>query len=354
MSRYKFFFINIWYNKKLHFIYYVLYYLFGFFLIELIFRYIIFFRKILYKYNILKKYKFNIPVIVVGNITIGGTGKTPLVIYIVNYLVTKGFSPAIVSRGYKSNIKNIQIVLKDSDPFICGDEPVLLAKSTNCPVVIGKDRVAAINYLLKNYDQIDVIICDDGLQHYRLARDLEIVVIDGSRWFGNGHLLPFGPLREPIARLKHIDLMIINNDKNSTEQNNQQYNNHKYIITLSPHTIYNLLEPNQLKTLEDFLINFPTVRAVSGIGNNQRFFDGLKNKGFNIIPHAFCDHYDYREQDLCFNDNLPIIMTEKDAVKCLKFAKNNFWSQTVIVEFNLPDQFNEFIINFLNRYKRYA
>ena len=334
MSFYKFVIKNIWYKKKLNIIYYF------FYLLELIFKFIVFVRKKLYEYNILKPHNFNLPVIVVGNITVGGTGKTPLVIYIANYLQSRMFKPAIVSRGYKSKYAGISLVTTDSDPTICGDESVLLAKNVNCPVIIGKNRVAAIKFLLKNFIDINIIICDDGLQHYKLSRNLEIAVIDSIHQFGNGHLLPLGPLRESINRLKTVDLIVINGNQPLSYQHQNQY-----VMNLLPNKIYNLLEPNSIRLPADFT----KVHAIAGIGNNQKFFNLLTNLGIEIIIHEFPDHYSYKEQDLDFNDNLPIIMTEKDAVKCIKFAKSNFWCQTVIVDINLSKDFNNYLINFLRK-----
>ncbi|MGD0465689.1 MAG: tetraacyldisaccharide 4'-kinase [Gammaproteobacteria bacterium] len=336
MRLYNFFTKTIWYNKRVSIGYYLFFCLF-----ELIYKYIIFFRKKLYEYKIFKTHKFKLPIIIVGNITVGGTGKTPLVIYIANYLQNQGFKPAIISRGYRSKSTSISLVSTGSDPIMFGDEPVLLAKATNCPVVIGKNRVSTIEFLLKKFNNINVIICDDGLQHYKLARDLEIAVIDSLNQFGNGHLLPLGPLREPIYRLNTVDLVIINGNQPLS----YQYQN-QYTINLLPDQIYNLLDPDNIKIPADFT----EVHAVSGIGNNKKFFDLLKNQGIKIITHEFPDHYNYQEKDLNFNDNLPVIMTEKDAVKCLKFAKSNFWCQTIIVNINLLEELNSYLINFLRKY----
>lgn len=318
---------RIWYNKKIKIFYYIILSPF-----EFIFKIIVLIRKNLYKYNILKSHKFNIPVIVVGNITVGGTGKTPLVIYIANYLKNLGYNPGIISRGYKSLVNGVNLVTKDLNPIIFGDEPVLLANATNCSVVIGKDRVATIKYLLKNFNNINIIISDDGLQHYKLKRDLEIAVIDGYRQFGNEHLLPLGPLREPISRLETVDI-VVSNDK--------QVLDYKYIIKLVPNKCYNLIDPNNIADIT----KFNKVHAVAGIGNNQRFFDLLKNLGLQLMEHSFPDHYNFKPEDLNFFDDLPIIMTEKDAVKCAAFAKNNFWCQTVIVKINLEQEFNSYLIN---------
>lgn len=341
MRLYNFFYnlVNkLWYRKKLNNICYI------FIIFEVIFKLISYIRKNLYKYNILIKYKFNLPVIVVGNISVGGTGKTPLVIYIANYLSKQGFKPAIISRGYGSKLtNNISLVAINSDPMQFGDEAVMMANATNCPIIIGNDRILVINFILKNIANINVIISDDGLQYYKLVRNLEIAIIDGERQFGNGHCLPLGPLREPISRLKTVDLVVINGDSNV----NLFYKN-KFVLNLLPEKIYNILDPNIQKMPIDFTTK---VHAVAGIGNNQRFFDLLKTLGFNIIIHEFPDHYVYQERDLCFNDDLPIIMTEKDAVKCVKFAKSNFWCQTVIVNINMVEEFNNYLIESLNHAK---
>ena len=342
--------VNFWYKKEINLFCWLLY------PAEFIYLFIISIRKKLYQYKIFKTCKFNVPVIMVGNLTVGGTGKTPMVIYIANYLKNQGFKPAVVMHGYKSKyINSNQVVNKNVDAALFGDEPVLVASNVDCPVIIGKNRAASVNFLLKNMD-VNVIICDDGLQHYSLARDLEIVVIDGMRLFGNGHCLPLGPLRENITRLNTVDLIIFNNRLDAVNENlidkkliNLNQKNNQYIINLVPTQIYNLLDPKIIKLPAEFSV----VHAVSGIGNNQRFFDVLHKLGIKTINHAFEDHYKYREQDLCFNDDLPIIMTEKDAVKCLQFAKNNLWCLKIQVEFNLEQQqfFNNHLINFLKEYK---
>ena len=168
--------------KKIKFFFYL------FYPIEILYLIIIYLRKILYKYKILKTYKFNLPIIVVGNLTVGGTGKTPMVEYLANYLQSQGLTVAIVMRGYRSKYTHNNVVVnKHSSPEIYGDEPVMLANKLNCPIIIGKNRVKSIKYLLANY-KLDLIISDDGLQHYALGRDLEIVMIDADRYFGNGHL----------------------------------------------------------------------------------------------------------------------------------------------------------------------
>lgn len=331
--------INFWYSKQLKFFGWIFYPL------ELIYVLIIFLRKKLYEYKIFKTYKFKIPIIIIGNLTVGGTGKTPVVMHIANYLKKQGFNPAVIMRGYKSkNINYPCIVGKNSDADLYGDEPTLVANKVDCPVIIGKNRVIAVEFLLKKFDNINVVISDDGLQHYSLARDLEIIMIDHERMFGNGHCLPLGPLREKITRLNTVNLILFNTTNNQFFQNKDR--NNRYILTLVPEKIYNLINPNILKNFEDFVC----VHAVSGIGNNQKFFNLLANVGINTINHEFPDHYKYQEKDLNFNDDLPVIMTEKDAVKCKKFAKENFWCQSVQVKFNLEQQLNNYLINYLKNY----
>ena len=335
--------INFWYSKAT-FLNWILY------PFELLYLLVVFFRKAFYRYNIIKTHRFHVPVIVVGNITVGGTGKTPMVIYIANYLKKNGFHPAVVSRGYKSKkAKLTSIVPKNADPILFGDEPVLIANSIDCPIAIGIKRSAAVSLLLNTFNDIDVIISDDGLQHYSLYRNLEIVVVDGERLFGNKHCLPCGPLREPIGRLSTVDLIILNQpeDLNFKKQDKQLHIN-QYTINLMSEKIYNLIKPEITENYSYFK-KFPYVHAVAAIGNNQRFFNALNKIGIKTINHHFIDHYQYKEQDLCFNDNIPIIMTPKDAVKCCKFAKDNFWVQQVKVKLNLEEEFNNYLDDFLSK-----
>ena len=274
-------------------------------------------RKSLYRHKILTCYEFDVPIIIVGNITVGGTGKTPTVIYLVELLKKHGFNPGVVSRGYKGRSKQICPVTPQTDPLWVGDEPVQIAKRANCPVVVGRNRVKAVDYLLNNFS-VNVVICDDGLQHYALARHIEIAVIDGNRRFGNGFCLPLGPLRESLSRLDSVDLLLTNG---GLAQDGE------FSLNLYASKIYNICYPKREYLLEE--IPFKTVHAVAGIGNPEQFFTYLKSLGLNIIPHVFPDHYRFESFDLCFKDPYPIIMTEKDAVKCRKFATMNFWCMPV-------------------------
>jgi tetraacyldisaccharide 4'-kinase len=297
--------INIWYgNNKLRWLLLPM---------TLIYRWVIFWRRFLYRKNILKTHKFAVPVIIIGNIMVGGTGKTPLAIWLANYLQIQGIRPGIVSRGYGSKHHGVVLVEENSDPMTVGDEPLLICRHTKCPVVVAKNRVAAVKKILATFD-CDIIISDDGLQHYALGRDLEIVVIDGERRFGNGWCLPAGPLREPVSRLKKVDLMIVNGDAAAEQE---------YAMKLQAKDFCNVADFSSVKKLSFF--KNQTVHGVAGIGNPQRFFKLLRILGLNVIEHTFTDHYLFRAKDLAFDDDLLIIMTEKDAVKCQKFAGDKHW-----------------------------
>jgi tetraacyldisaccharide 4'-kinase len=274
-----------------------------------------FFHRFLYRSGIKKKYQTSVPIVVIGNMTVGGTGKTPLVIELAKFLIDHGYQPGIVSRGYKAKGKKFpQRVLPESNPQLVGDEPVLLAIKTACPVVIDPKRGKAVDMLLKQ-NQCNVIISDDGLQHYGLERHLEIVIVDGERQFGNGFCLPAGPLREPLKRLSRVDFILENTD----------YSHHfPYTMKFLAEDIVNLVDKdlifNKAVALEK------NIHAVAGIGNPNRFFNMLREMGLPIREHRFPDHYIYREEDFAFcSAEEIIIMTEKDAIKCKSFAKNNYW-----------------------------
>lgn len=282
-------------------------------------------RRCLYLHGFKKITHFPVPVIVVGNITVGGAGKTPFVIYLANQLRQQGWKPGIVSRGYTGKKTHLpQPVDEKSDPWLVGDEAVMISQKTACPMVVCRDRVAAVAALLRDHD-CDIVLSDDGLQHLALGRDIEIAVIDGERRFGNGHCLPAGPLREPVQRLKTVDF-IVNNGRSVCGE---------WEMTLKPDKIYALANPSQAFPVTAF--QGQTVHAVAAIGNPPRFFRTLENLGIHYIPHVFPDHYFFRPQDLDFSDNAPILMTEKDAVKCQQFADQRHWRLSVKAE--LPTQF---------------
>jgi tetraacyldisaccharide 4'-kinase len=273
-------------------------------------------RRVLYHSRILSSFKLPVPVIVIGNISVGGTGKTPLTLAIARQLADHGHHPVIVSRGFGGDSRQ-QLVTENSTAAEVGDEPLLMAQRRICPVWVGKNRVAAANAALKENPQCDVVLCDDGLQHYRLQRDVELVVIDGVRRFGNGYLLPAGPLREPVSRLKTADAVVINGGKSRPQTQNQ------YPMQLSGDIFQNLRHPDKTATAHD--LQGLRLHAVAGIGHPQRFFDLLKSQGLTVIPHAFADHYPYQACDLIFDDCDALLLTEKDAVKCAAFADDNFW-----------------------------
>jgi tetraacyldisaccharide 4'-kinase len=262
-----------------------------------------------------------VPVIVVGNISIGGTGKTPFTIWLVEQLRAWGWRPGVVSRGYGGRAPRYPFAVQaDSDAAHSGDEPLLIAQRARCPVVVAPDRVAAARMLIDEHG-VDIVVSDDGLQHYRLARDLEICVVDGRRGLGNGALLPAGPLREAPSRLAEVDLVIVNGgDWRCADAVSMQ------------------LQSASLRRLVDggtqplSALRGRRVHAVAGIGDPSRFFAGLVAAGLQVEPHAYADHHRYRPQDLAFGDDATVIMTEKDAVKCASFADARMWALPVAAQ----------------------
>lgn len=261
-----------------------------------------------------------VPVIVIGNIAVGGTGKTPLTLWFVDTLRELGWRPGVISRGYGGRAQAYPLrVTAATDPAQCGDEPALLARQSAVPLAVAPDRVAAAQLLLDS-GEVDILIADDGLQHYRLARDLEICVIDGARGIGNGALLPAGPLRERPARLAAVDLVVINGAQRAP------------LPALAVAPIAMALDLGTARSLTGAqqrpLAAFRggRVHAVAGIGNPQRFFDALSAAGLSVIPHPLPDHHRCSEVELAFGDGLPVLMTAKDAVKCEGFVLPQLWS----------------------------
>lgn len=282
---------------------------------------IILLRRYAYKQGWKSSHNFPIPVIVVGNISVGGSGKTPLVIWLIEFLRKEGYKPAIISRGYRGKASSWpQQVRKDSDPMVVGDEAVLLARRCNCPMAVGPKRSDSIQALLQHTD-CNIIISDDGLQHYALERDIEIAVVDGVRRHGNGCLLPSGPLRETVSRLDDVDFIVSNGVAMRGE----------YAMSLRLNTACNIAsdETRELKSFSKI-----TVHAVAGVGNPKRFFNSLHKKGLTLYEHDFADHHHFTAQDLEFDNTAPILMTEKDAVKCVRFAQKNYWYVPVEAEMN--------------------
>lgn len=259
-------------------------------------------------------------IIVVGNITVGGAGKTPLVIRLCRVFREAGLQAGVISRGYGRKERGLRLVSPASDPGVVGDEPLLIAQQAGVPVIVSRDRCEAVHALLKK--GIRIIIADDGLQHYRLPRDVEICVVDGSRGFGNGRLLPAGPLREPLERLNTVDHIVVNGESNAVPSD------------LAPIRMY--LAAGLLRSMDNphswRLSQFSgcKVNAVAGIGNPGRFFDLLRHSRITVKEHAFPDHYDFSAEDFSTMDpDLPILMTEKDAVKCKSLGLKNAWFLSV-------------------------
>ena len=267
--------------------------------------------------GILASTRLPVPVIVVGNISVGGTGKTPLLIALCELLKAAGYRPGVVSRGYGVDLKGEALITAHSRASQVGDEPLLIAQRTGSPVAVGSRRPAAAKLLLKNHD-CNIILSDDGLQHYAMQRDMEIAVVDAIRLHGNGFCLPAGPLREPVERLDGIDLVVYNGETDAV---------HRFDLQLQ--TAVNIAT-GTTADLKSF--SGHKVHAVAGIGHPERFFDQLRNEGLEIITHEFPDHYMYTLNDLTYDDALPVLMTEKDAVKCTHFKLSTLWSVPVVAD----------------------
>jgi tetraacyldisaccharide 4'-kinase len=284
------------------------------FLLSILFRIIIILRKSAYKYGLLKSQSAKIPLIVVGNLRIGGSGKTPVLISLVKHFQANGLKVGVVSRGYGRKTKSALLVDLAARASIVGDEPYLIAEKTGAPVSVAIKRIQAVRLLEESYD-LDLILSDDGMQHYALQRDLEICLTERKEQISNKYLLPLGPFREPWSRLKTVDLVwklqesVIFETDNSFKQVKNSFCN------------------LDLKNLAN-----KSVHAVCGIARPERFLDSLKALGLKVIPHVFADHYSFTETDFNFtkkNLEIPVIMTEKDAVKCRSFAGDNWWSLAI-------------------------
>jgi len=285
-------------------------------------------RGLLHSLGILRTHTAPVPVIVVGNITAGGTGKTPTVLWLVEELRARGFKPGIVSRGYGGSRANSSMrVEAATDAAIAGDEPVLLARRARCPVVVDPDRVRAASMLVE--DGADVVVADDGLQHYRLSRDYEICVIDGSRGLGNRRLLPSGPLRERAQRLHNVEQVLVNGELSGSgdEQTTAEQNAISFQLVATEAC---RLNGSLTRPIDRFAGT--TVHAVAAIGNPRRFFDLLRMHGIQVIEHIFPDHAVLDRKDFEFGDDFEVFMTEKDAVKIRRDAKDKLWYVPVELE----------------------
>ena len=295
---------------------------------SLIFFIIIKIRRTLYKYGILVKYKSPTPLIIIGNITIGGTGKTPFVIWLANHLANKGLKVGVISSGYKSTSKTPEIVNKNSNANQVGDEAVLIAKHTDSIVVSGGSRVDATK-LLTSISINDIILHDDGLQHYKLERDYEIILVNSKNLFGNGLLLPAGPLREPKSRLEDADIVAYTNDNNEST----------YSIASVSNSVVNSVS-KESKNIEDFTSK--KIHLVTGIASMEMIIENLISYKIQCIPHKYDDHHIYDGSEVIFDDNHPVFITQKDYVKLSDINNKNIW----IIDHKVKP--NELLITKLN------
>ena len=267
-------------------------------------------------------YRAPVPVVVVGNITVGGTGKTPMILWLIEHCRHQGLRVGVVSRGYGAQPPQLPWRVEADQPAsVAGDEPLLIVQRSGVAMMIDPDRGRAVAALLAT-EPLDLILSDDGLQHYRLARDLELVLIDAARGLGNQHCLPAGPLREPVERLQSVDALLYNGADNDPQAG--------YGFTLQPRALVNLRSGEQRP-----LSHFPpgqALHAVAGIGNPQRFFNTLEGLHWRPVTHAFADHAPFSAELFNFSPALPLVMTEKDAVKCRAFAAEDWWYLAVDAE----------------------
>ncbi len=302
-------------------------------------------RRFLYARRILPAWRARVPVVVVGNITVGGTGKTPLVLAILEMLQRRGWTPGVVARGYgrvprreQDPVGVVRVYPGVATPEHFGDEPVLVARRSNVPVYVSADRPAAARALLDGHAEVDVLVSDDGLQHYALARDVEFAVVDGERHFGNRLLLPSGPLREPVSRLAQVDAVVVNGGHSDGVPGKR-----RFAMRLGAERFV-AMNRNEEREVDDFVaaVRGAQVAAVAGIGHPQRFFDHLESLGVHARRHAFPDHHPYRREELRLPGAEVVVMTEKDAVKCAAFADERMWY--LRVEAILPPDFEAFLM----------
>ena len=284
--------------------------------LSLIYWVVIFVRRTAYELGIFKIQEFSVPVVVVGNLTVGGTGKTPFVISLAEQLKQRGWNPGVVSRGYQGEAFEPRVVPADGDTGFFGDEPVLISRKTGLPVVVACRRSEAVNRILA--ESVDLVISDDGLQHLAMGRDAEIVLIDGTEQFGNGLLLPAGPLREPISRLRSVDIRV---------RRGGSARSGEYVVEPRLGAARNLVTGEEV-SLDLFRDQSPA--AVAGIHRPERFFEMLAEEGLTVTEYSFADHHQFSPDDLPANTT--VLMTEKDSVKCASFAENNWWSVALFTE----------------------
>ena len=293
-------------------------------------------RRILYFLRVLKSVHPGIPVVVVGNLTVGGSGKTPLVIWIAEFLKSKGWVPGIVSRGYGARITEPRAATVAAEAAEVGDEPILLSRRSGCPVWVGADRVQVAARLRAAHEDVNVLVLDDGLQHYAMRRDIEIAVVD-ARGLGNGFLLPAGPLREPRSRLRRVDAVV--SHASSTRG---------YAMRLEGDVLHRMTDARERQPLKAFAGQ--RVHAVAGIGDPNRFFVHLGKAGLKVVPHPFPDHHPFTPRDLEFGDDAPVLLTEKDAVKLRSVARPGWWVLPVSAQ--LDPAFGTWLLGKLDEWRR--
>jgi tetraacyldisaccharide 4'-kinase len=287
-----------------------------------LFRSLVGLRRTLYRCALLRSYRLPVPVIVVGNLTVGGSGKTPLVLWLAQGLGEAGWRPGIISRGYGGEAAGVQAVTADSAASLVGDEPLLLARRSAVPVFVGRDRVHSAQALLAAHPGCNVIISDDGLQHYRLQRDVEIAVFD-ARGAGNSRLLPAGPLREPLRRLSAVDAVVWNSPAQTQAPTPLAVAAPQFAMRLAGQRFHSLSDAQQRCDAGDLLGK--RLYAMAGIGDPARFFAQLEALGLDFEAHPFPDHHRYSAADIAFADDGVLLMTEKDAVKCAALTAREAW-----------------------------
>jgi len=291
-------------------------------------------RRLLYSSGLLRSQSVSVPVVIVGNIAVGGTGKTPLTIWLAQQLAARGFRPGIISRGYRGMVGPTPMqVTADSDPEKVGDEAIFIANRSGCPVVVHPDRVAAAKLAIEA--GANVIVSDDGLQHYRLGRDFEIAVVDGARQHGNGQLLPAGPLREPVSRLQACDQILVQCESYESSGVLHGASDHPPVDFRLVASAICRSDDSDIRNIEDF--SGTKAHAIAGIGNPERFFRLLEAHDIDVIRHPLADHAEITQDDLDFEDDLDVLMTEKDAVKCRKLDTNRCWYVPVDVAIDDTD-----------------
>jgi tetraacyldisaccharide 4'-kinase len=316
----------------------------------LVFRFVVAIRRRLYRWGVLPRSRFRLPVVVVGNITVGGTGKTPLVIAIVEMLKRRGWKPGVVARGYgrvprreQDPLGVVRVYPELATPEHFGDEPVLVARRAEVPVFVSPDRAAAVRSLVEVHPEVNVVVTDDGLQHYALARDVEIAVVDGERLYGNGLMLPSGPLREPVSRLGEADAIVMNVAGGAGEVADVAPGPPRFAMRFGNERFVSLSARDERSVAEFALaVRGRAVHAVAGIGHPDRFFEHLARLGVNARRHPFADHYLYQPADLRLPGAEVIVMTEKDAVKCAAFADARMWF--LRIDAIVPPEFEEFLL----------